>query len=81
MVDTRALKKKGVPPPRQTAEPTVIHADPRPDDGKNKPLQFMVPPRVADEFSAEAGAVFGFNKGAKSKLFLALWEAYKANKS
>jgi len=34
-------------------------------------------PSVIDEFGREAGEVFGFTKGAKSKMFLKLWEDYK----
>jgi len=75
--DTGALKKKGAPPPRGKA-PNVIKADPRPSEGKNKPLQVMVPPEVFEAFSQRAGEEFGFTHGAKSKLFLAIWDAYQS---
>ena len=74
-----SLLKKGAPPKRETV-PSVIEADPRPAEGKKKPLQVMVPPEVFDAFSARAGAEFGFSKGAKSQLFMSMWEAYKAMK-
>ena len=74
---TAALKKKGAPPPRGKA-PNVIKADPRPTEGKNKPLQVMVPPEVFEAFSQRAGEEFGFSKGAKSQLFLAMWESYQS---
>jgi hypothetical protein len=38
----------------------------------------MVPPEVFEAFSARAGEEFGFSKGAKSQLFLAMWEAYRS---
>ncbi|MGF1605557.1 MAG: hypothetical protein ACFB22_04410 [Rhodothalassiaceae bacterium] len=78
MANTSILKK-GAPPAREKAE-NVIKADPRPSEGKNKPLQVMVPPSVFDAFSARAGEEFGYSKGAKSQLFLAMWEAYQAAK-
>lgn len=74
-----SLLKKGAPPKRETA-PSVIEADPRPKEGKKKPLQVMVPPEVFDAFSAKAGEEFGFSKGAKSQLFMAMWEAYSSMK-
>lgn len=74
MANTSFLKK-GAPPKRETA-PSVIEADPRPTEGKKKPLQVMVPPEVFNAFSARAGEEFGFSKGAKSHLFLAMWASY-----
>ena len=76
MTDASALRK-GTPPKREMTE-NPIAADPRPPEGKNKPLQLMVPPDVFDAFSARAGEEFGFTKGAKSRLFLAMWEAYES---
>lgn len=73
-VNTSALRKGT--PPRREATKSPIDADPRPPEGKNKPLQLMVPPNVFEAFSARAGEEFGFTKGAKSRLFLAMWEAY-----
>lgn len=74
-----SLLKKGAPPPREKAK-NVIKDDPRPAEGKNKPLQVMVPPSVFEAFSARAGEEFGFSKGGKSQLFLAMWESYSATK-
>ena len=79
MANTKALKK-GAPPAR-TDGGNTIKADPRPADGKNKPLQVMIPPDVFDAYSAKAGEEFGFTKGAKSQLFMAMWEAYNSMKS
>jgi hypothetical protein len=74
-----SLLKKGAPPAREKTK-SVIKNDPRPTEGKNKPLQVMVPPSVFEAFSARAGEEFGFSKGGKSQLFLAMWEAYEASK-
>lgn len=78
MANTSILKK-GAPPPREKAQ-NVIAADPRPSEAKNKPLQVMVPPEVFEAFGARAGEEFGFSKGAKSQLFLAMWAAYRSMK-
>jgi hypothetical protein len=76
MANTSILKK-GAPPAREKAQ-NVIQADPRRSEAKNKPLQVMVPPEVFEAFGARAGEEFGFSKGAKSQLFLAMWEAYRS---
>lgn len=75
-----SLLKKGTPPPREKS-PNVIGVDPRPIESKKKPLQVMVPPEVFDAFSARAGKEFGFSKGAKSQLFMAIWAAYSSMNS
>ena len=79
MTNTSGLRK-GAPPPRETVV-NVIKADPRATEGRNKPLQVQVPEAVFDQFSERAGQEFGFNKGAKSRLFMAMWEAYTSMKS
>ena len=76
MVNTSALKK-GAPPPREKNR-NLTETDSRATEGKNKPLQLMVPPDVFLAFSARAGEEFSYTKGAKSRLFLAMWEAYIA---
>lgn len=73
-VNTSALRK-GAPPVR-TVTKSPIEADLRPAEGKNKPLQLMVPPDIFEAFSARAGQEFGFSKGSKSRLFLAMWRSY-----
>ena len=77
MVNTSALKK-GAPPPRENNR-NLPQIDPRAPEGKKKPLQLMVTPEVFLAFSARAGEEFGFTKGAKSRLFLTMWEAYISN--
>ena len=74
-----SLLKKGAPPSREKAK-NIIEADPRKSEAKNKPLQVMIPPEVFDAFSARAGETFGFSKGSKSQLFMAMWEAYNSMK-
>lgn len=78
MANTSILKK-GAPPQREKTT-NVIQADPRKSEGKNKPLQVMVPPEVFDAFSARAGETFGYSKGSKSQLFMAIWDAYSSMK-
>ena len=43
--------------------------------------QFSVPEPLLDEFAQEAGRRFGFKKGSKSHLFLAIWEEYKTSRT
>lgn len=74
MANTSSLKK-GAPPPRQPAV-SIIDADPRRDDGRKQPLQVKIPVEVHSAFSVRAGEEFGFTSGSKTKLFLAMWEAY-----
>ena len=77
MANTSQLMKKGAPP-RREATANVIAVDPRPEEGRKQPLQVKIPPDVHKAFSARAGEEFGFTSGSKTKLFLAMWEAYTA---
>ena len=77
IANTSALKKKGQLPRREN-NPNLIHTNPRSQRAKNRPLQLMVPPEVFLAFSARAGEEFGFMKGSKSRLFLAMWNAYSS---
>jgi hypothetical protein len=84
MTNIAALKDKrpmgkGEPPAREAA-PQNIKVAPREKKETNKPLQVQVPESVFEAFSQEAGQAFGFSHGAKSKLFLQMWEAYAATK-
>lgn len=78
MANTSGLLRKGPPPAREPAATNVIEADPRREEGRKQPLQVKIPPEVHAAFSARAGEEFGFTGGAKTKLFLAMWEAYTA---
>ncbi len=44
---------------------------------KKGKIEFSVPEAMLDEFSVAAGSRFGFKKGCKSELFIAMWEEYK----
>lgn len=48
---------------------------------KKAKIEFSVPEYILDEFAQEAGQRFGFKKGAKSDLFIAMWEEYQSRKS
>lgn len=76
MANTTKLMRKGAPPRREAPALNVVGADPRPDEGRKQPLQVKVPAEVYEAFSRRAGEEFGFTGGAKTKLFLAIWEAY-----
>ena len=79
MANTAGLLRKGAPPARERSPaPSVIEADPRKEEGRKQPLQVKIPPEVHAAFSARAGEEFGFTGGAKTRLFLAMWEAYTA---
>lgn len=77
MANTSGLLKKGAPPARE-ASSNVIAVDPRKEEERKQPLQVKIPQSVHQAFSARAGEEFGFTGGSKTKLFLAMWEAYSA---
>jgi len=74
---TNLARLKGTPPAPETT-PDVIAADPRSTPEAQRPLQVRVPETVFAEFSERAGREFGFTHGAKKRLFLKMWAAYKA---
>lgn len=83
MADIAKLKRpsdKGSPPPMAEA-PRNTERPAREKAEEQRPLQFRVPASVFEEFSREAGEAFGFKKGAKSELFLRIWDAYLRNKT
>ncbi len=71
---TTARQRKGAPAARGTRKGPIA-VDPRPAE-KTVPIQIWVSPSVAEAFSERAGVDFGFKKGSKSKLFLAMWHRY-----
>ena len=75
MANTAGLTKKGAPPPRGDSV-SPIRSDPRVDEARKQPLQEKIPMDIHTAFSARAGEEFGFTSGSKTKLFLAMWEAY-----
>ena len=72
------LKSSKGAPPAAEATPDVISEDPREEKVKQRPIQVRVPESVFEEFSEHAGREFGFTHGAKKRLFLKMWKAYKA---
>jgi hypothetical protein len=76
MADTTKLKK-GTPPQRLQEQKKILE-DTRAEEGKNRPLQLMIPQVIFEEFSATAGQKFGFEKGAKSRLFREIWQFYQS---
>lgn len=68
---------KGTPPKVQD-QTDVISNDGRTEKIELKPLQVRIPRSVFEEFSEHAGKEFGFSHGAKKKLFLKMWKAFKA---
>ena len=76
MADIAALKGgKGEPPTRAQAPANTRKAS-RDKPAPNRPLQVQVPEDVFRAFSAEAGREFDFQHGAKSQLFLRMWQSY-----
>ena len=70
---------KGAPPAAEEA--ADVTADPRmAGKAEQRPLQVRVPRDVFEEFSEQAGREFGFTHGAKKRLFLKMWAAYKAQR-
>ena len=45
----------------------------------NKAIIFSVPIEVVEAFNHHAAERFGFRKGSKSELFLAIWEEYTSH--
>jgi len=77
MTDLSKLRSgKGAPPPMEEA-PRNTERPPREKAEPTKPLQFIVPESVFEAFSIEA-VKQGGGKGAKTALFLKLWERYQA---
>lgn len=67
---------KGQPPPAD-AVPDITSGHGR-GDAPLRPLQVRIPADVFEEFGERAGREFGFSRGAKKRLFLKMWETYKA---
>lgn len=90
MVDITKLKSKsnkGVPPsvdgkinkgtPPLTKTNNNLNKPPRDKPLKKGKIEFSVPEYILAEFAQEAGKRFGFKKGSKSALFIAMWNEYK----
>ena len=84
MADLTKLKTKkagrGMPPTPDVTN-TNLRTPPREKPAQKSKIEFSVPEPLLDEFAQEAGRRFGFKKGSKSDLFLAIWEEYKHMKT
>lgn len=69
-------KGKGEPPSVEITNQNLKTAAREKPTKKGK-LEFSVPADMLDEFAQAAGSRFGFKKGSKSELFLAMWDEYK----
>ena len=79
MADLAKLKTKagkGTPPAAEVTN-TNLEISPREKPVKKGKIEFSVPEYMLDEFAQEAGKRFGFRKGSKSDLFIAMWDEYK----
>lgn len=80
MADIAKLKPaagKGTPPAPEVTN-TNLKTSPREKPEKKGKIEFSVPENILDEFAQEAGKRFGFRKGSKSDLFIAMWDEYKS---
>ena len=80
MADIAKLKPaagKGTPPAPEVTN-TNLKTSPREKPEKKGKIEFSVPENILDEFAQEAGNRFGFRKGSKSDLFIAMWDEYKS---
>ncbi len=76
--DLKKLKKTKGTPPLKFDSADVISIDPRFEAEALRPLQVRIPTSVFEEFSKRAAEEFGYSHGAKKKLFLKMWETFKA---
>jgi hypothetical protein len=69
-------KSKGAPPLADDIQ-DVTEDPARGDKVELRPLQVRIPKDIFEGFSERAGREFGFTHGAKKKMFLKMWNAYK----
>lgn len=72
--------QKGTPPAVDVTNSNLTRP-PRDKPGKKAKIEFSVPEYILDDFAKEAGERFGFKKGSKSDLFIAMWDEYKDRKT
>ena len=84
MTDLKKLKTtgKGQLPERGISTAQIIAKDTRIHEGKSKkkPLQVMIDETEFNDFSAEAAAMFGHRKGAKSLYFSYIFKKLQCRK-
>ena len=80
MVSVEKLKSrhagKGTPPAPDVTN-SNLRTPPRDKPVRKAKIEFSVPEHILDDFAREAGARFGFRKGSKSDLFIAMWNEYQ----
>lgn len=74
------LKRGKGAPPRADETHDVTDDASRTEPRPLRPLQVRIPADVFEAFSETAGREFGFSHGAKKRLFLKMWDVYKAQK-
>lgn len=67
---------KGTPPAPEVTN-SNLKTSPREKPERKAKIEFSVPEHILDDFAKEAGERFGFRKGSKSDLFIAMWNEYK----
>lgn len=63
-------------PPTEAQAPANTKNPPRDKKEPTGRIEFSVPESVIPQFMERASQEFGFRKGAKSQLFLKIWEDY-----
>lgn len=79
VTDLKKLKKLKGSPPHTAASVDVIAIDSRLDAEELRPLQVRIPKSIFEEFSKFAAKEYGYSHGSKKKMFLKIWEQYKAS--
>ncbi len=80
MINVAKLKPKSVSkgtPPTPDVTNSNLTIPPREKPVRKAKIEFSVPEYILDDFAKEAGARFGFRKGSKSDLFIAMWNEYQ----
>ena len=72
--------RKGTPPAADVTNSNLTRP-PRDKPARKAKIEFSVPEYILDDFAKEAGERFGFRKGSKSDLFIAMWDEYQQRKT
>jgi len=72
-------RAKADAPPSLNEASEITKNPPRDKKETMVPMQFMVPESVAETFAQIAARDCGYKKGAKSQLFLRMFEAYRTS--
>ena len=80
MASVAKLKARGTgkgTPPAPDVTNSNLKTSPREKPERRAKIEFSVPEHILDDFAREAGERFGFRKGSKSDLFIAIWNEYQ----